>query len=250
MKQSYFQHKLKELRELYGFKSQAAFASAFGVAQSTVGGWESGAREPDFDTIQRLANFFSISLDELIGNKCVCLTKSQRKQILEIFEESLDNLKRSPVNPISHNNVIVLSASRHNIIPALSSNAPVRAIPISSLSSMSKYYNAEESVFPIISSALDEPEASTNRSIALMAEQIHDHHGTPNSSHFGVTADYLLGRDTSASSSVPASDLLSPADCALLAAYHAAPPEIQNIVRTALASYKTQNPAASENAAG
>ena len=67
---------------------------------------------------------------------------------------------------------------------------------------------------------------------------------------FGVTVDYLLGRDTSAASSVPASDPLSPADCSLLAAYHAAPPEIQNIVRTALAPYKTQNPAASENAAG
>ena len=67
---------------------------------------------------------------------------------------------------------------------------------------------------------------------------------------FGVTVDYLLGRDTSASSSVPSADVLSPADCSLLAAYHAAPPEIQNIVHTALAPYKTQNPAASENAAG
>lgn len=60
----------------------------------------------------------------------------------------------------------------------------------------------------------------------------------------------IAGRDTSVSSSVPALDTLSPADCALLAAYHAAPPEIQNIVHTALAPYKTQNPAASENAAG
>lgn len=67
---------------------------------------------------------------------------------------------------------------------------------------------------------------------------------------FGVTTDYLLGRDASASSSVPAPDSLSPADRTLLAAYHSAPPEIQNIVRTALAPYKTQNPAASENAAG
>ena len=162
----------------------------------------------------------------------------------------MDDWGGSPISPSTRDSVIVLSASRHNIIPALSSNAPVRAIPISSLSSMSKYYNAEESVFPIISSALDESESSANRSIALMAEQIHDYHGSPNSSHSGVTTDYLLGRDTSASSSVPSADVLSPADCSLLAAYHAAPPEIQNIVRTALAPYKTQNPAASENAAG
>lgn len=49
---------------------------------------------------------------------------------------------------------------------------------------------------------------------------------------FGVTADYLLGF-----SSVPAA-AVSDADAQLLAAYHAATPEIRAIVDTALDPYR------------
>ena len=41
-----FRVRLKELREKFGY-SQASFAEAFGTKQSTVGNWESGAREPN-----------------------------------------------------------------------------------------------------------------------------------------------------------------------------------------------------------
>lgn len=61
-----FRIRLKELRENLGL-SQYAFADRFGVAQSTVGNWESGIREPNFDTIQRLADFFGVSVDYLLG---------------------------------------------------------------------------------------------------------------------------------------------------------------------------------------
>ncbi len=62
-----FQTRLKELREAAGYKSQQSFADAFGVAQSTVGNWEAGKREPNYDTTMRLAHFFGISLDYLLG---------------------------------------------------------------------------------------------------------------------------------------------------------------------------------------
>ena len=61
-----FRVRLKELREKFGY-SQASFAEAFGTKQSTVGNWESGAREPKFDTMQRLADFFGVSVDYLLG---------------------------------------------------------------------------------------------------------------------------------------------------------------------------------------
>ena len=61
-----FQTKLRELRESAGYKSQQAFADAFGVAQSTVGGWEAGKREPNYETTMRLARFFDVSIDELL----------------------------------------------------------------------------------------------------------------------------------------------------------------------------------------
>ena len=62
-----FRTRLRELRENAGYKSQQAFADAFGVAQSTVGGWEAGKREPNYATTHKLANFFHVSVDYLLG---------------------------------------------------------------------------------------------------------------------------------------------------------------------------------------
>lgn len=61
-----FQTKLRELREAAGYKSQQAFADAFGVAQSTVGGWESGKREPNYETIVRLSAFLGVPVGYLL----------------------------------------------------------------------------------------------------------------------------------------------------------------------------------------
>lgn len=62
-----FKIRIRELRKAAGFKSQQAFADAFGVAQSTVGGWEAGKREPGYETTIRLAQFFNCSTDYLLG---------------------------------------------------------------------------------------------------------------------------------------------------------------------------------------
>lgn len=62
-----FRTRLRELREAAGYRSQQAFANAFGVAQSTVGNWEAGKREPNYETTLRLARFFHVSLDYLLG---------------------------------------------------------------------------------------------------------------------------------------------------------------------------------------
>ena len=61
-----FSLRLKELRENAGL-SQYSFAAKFGVAQSTVGSWEAGKREPNFETMGRLADFFHVSVDYLLG---------------------------------------------------------------------------------------------------------------------------------------------------------------------------------------
>lgn len=63
-----FRIRLKDLREKMGL-SQYAFADKFGVAQSTVGSWEAGKREPNFTTMQRLADFFGVSVDFLLGHE-------------------------------------------------------------------------------------------------------------------------------------------------------------------------------------
>ena len=62
-----FRTRLRQLREECGYTSQASFAKDFGVAQTTVAGWEGGKREPPFSTMMRLADFFRVSVDFLLG---------------------------------------------------------------------------------------------------------------------------------------------------------------------------------------
>ncbi len=62
-----FRIRIRELREQAGYRSQQAFADVFGVAQSTVGNWEAGKREPNYETTIRLADFFHVSVDYLLG---------------------------------------------------------------------------------------------------------------------------------------------------------------------------------------
>ncbi len=57
---------LLEWRELYGYKQQQV-AEAMGVKRATYANYECGRRSPDIEGLIRLAKFYKISLDELIG---------------------------------------------------------------------------------------------------------------------------------------------------------------------------------------
>ena len=58
--------RLQELRNQSG-KSQSRVALDFGVARSTVSMWETGGSEPDNVTLQKLADYFDVSVDYLLG---------------------------------------------------------------------------------------------------------------------------------------------------------------------------------------
>lgn len=63
-----FADRLKILRR--GAKlTQKEFAQAINVAVGTVGMWEIGKREPDFNTTSRIADFFDVSVDYLLGRE-------------------------------------------------------------------------------------------------------------------------------------------------------------------------------------
>lgn len=48
--------------------NQVELAKIFNVSKQTVSNWESGKRKPDTDTIFKLANFFGVTTDYLLGN--------------------------------------------------------------------------------------------------------------------------------------------------------------------------------------
>ena len=57
---------LRTLRESKSIFTQQQLAERLGVGASTVGMWEQGRREPDLDTLARIAQFFEVTLDDLV----------------------------------------------------------------------------------------------------------------------------------------------------------------------------------------
>ena len=61
-----FQTILKELRLSKGI-TQVELAKQLGISRSTVGMYESGSREPDFETLELIADYFNVDTDYLLG---------------------------------------------------------------------------------------------------------------------------------------------------------------------------------------
>ena len=58
--------KLKELRKSAGF-NQTIVANALGINYFTLGKWEQGRAEPSADDLVRLADYFDVTVDFLLG---------------------------------------------------------------------------------------------------------------------------------------------------------------------------------------
>ena len=60
--------RIAELRKKKGL-SQKEFGKIIGAAQNTVCNWENGKREPDNETLNKIASFFNVSTDYLFELK-------------------------------------------------------------------------------------------------------------------------------------------------------------------------------------
>ena len=58
--------RIKEYREEFGW-TQKELAEKVGSSQRNISNWESGASEPDYETLLKLAYLFDISMDDLFG---------------------------------------------------------------------------------------------------------------------------------------------------------------------------------------
>ena len=58
----------KNIKKIRGVKklSQQAFADIFSLKRATLGAYEEGRSEPKIDTIIKVANYFSISIDNIL----------------------------------------------------------------------------------------------------------------------------------------------------------------------------------------
>lgn len=60
--------RIKELLKNEGL-TQSKLADGIGVNQSTVCNWFNGKKEPSIENLWKLADFFDVSVDYLIGRK-------------------------------------------------------------------------------------------------------------------------------------------------------------------------------------
>ena len=81
--------RLAELRKKANI-SQASLAKKFKVTQHTVSRWETGDREPDNETLTKLADFFGVTIDYLLGRDIQetknDLSADESKKVDEIYE--------------------------------------------------------------------------------------------------------------------------------------------------------------------
>ena len=94
---SVFAEQLKTLRKKNSL-TQKELAEKVGVKQNSYANWENGKREPNIEMLVRIADYFDVSLDYLLGGKMkniteefsLCLKKLRMKRKLsqkQIAEE-------------------------------------------------------------------------------------------------------------------------------------------------------------------
>lgn len=87
--------RLAYLRKLNN-KKQEDMANYLGISRPAYTAYESGRRQPDYAALQKLADFFKVSTDYLLGR---CDTREI--DLVDVFEYNADNLKAAgkPVTP-------------------------------------------------------------------------------------------------------------------------------------------------------
>lgn len=59
-------NQLKKIRKKYNL-TQVQFAEIFNISNGTIAMWETGKRQPDNDMLMKIANYFNISVDYILG---------------------------------------------------------------------------------------------------------------------------------------------------------------------------------------
>ena len=95
---STFSDKIRELRNQKGV-SQAVVAEYLGITKQAYSLYETGKREPDFDSLLKLADYFGTDTDSLLSDdSAIKVSDSRLKFALfgdaEIDDEVLDDVKR------------------------------------------------------------------------------------------------------------------------------------------------------------
>lgn len=84
--------KIRELREEYQL-TQKTLAELLSNSQRNVSNWESGASEPDCETLLKISEIFQVSLDELFGRipSPIVEPDGKERKLLRVFRRLTDD---------------------------------------------------------------------------------------------------------------------------------------------------------------
>lgn len=100
-----FGDKLKKLREANNL-SQQQLAEKLGMSPSGIGMWEQNRRQPDNETLKKIAQLFDVSTDYLLGNDIKL--NDENKDLLETISADLSN----PINRVLYKKTSELKSDR------------------------------------------------------------------------------------------------------------------------------------------
>ncbi|WP_182185517.1 helix-turn-helix domain-containing protein [Pectinatus frisingensis] len=114
---------LKKERNRKGL-SQATLSTILGVSQQTIGSWEVGRTSPDPEMLKKIATFFDISTDYLLGNENNSLpelNKKDEKDIAKELEKMMSDLDSDSGlsfygEPLDNDNKEILRTSLENTL--------------------------------------------------------------------------------------------------------------------------------------
>ena len=107
-----FAKRIKELRNKRHL-TQSEMADKIDVARTTYAMYEQGNREPDFETLTRLSDFFEVSIDYLLGR--VTTDSNELLKIAHNLDENQESYHKVEVN----GKIISLSQKEFEILEAI-----------------------------------------------------------------------------------------------------------------------------------
>lgn len=88
-----FAKRLKNLREIKGY-NQERLAKLLGLSSSTIGMYEQSRRQPDNDTLVKIAELFDVSVDYLLG-------KTEVKDINKPYSDEIEKAIFNKIKELS-----------------------------------------------------------------------------------------------------------------------------------------------------
>lgn len=86
-----FNKVFKELRKTRGY-SQTDLSEKLDISRSSISMYENGNREPDFETLEKIADFFNVDIDYLLGRRRTTTTIQPEKKTYEPTYDDIQSL--------------------------------------------------------------------------------------------------------------------------------------------------------------